>query len=167
MTKFKKMFSKDIFSPLFIHLILSLSNPFSHCISGRIGPFYTPRKNVENDLGETPPPLMWNFPHFCFFSYIVSFPYHEFSELSILLFQLCCFRRCMEDEALMSAILGSRKRGFLLEIVERSEAGESVGWSYAGWKKVLTKLPSLQELRQSLQGLSSACSDISSDKVAN
>ena len=68
---------------------------------------------------------------------------------------------------MMSAILGSRKRGFMLEIVEKSEKGESGGCSYAGWKKVLTKLASLEELRESLQVLSTACTDISSDKVCS
>ena len=79
---------------------------------------------------------------------------------------MTCSRRSAEDEALMSAILGSRKRGFLLEIVEKTEKGES-GWgcSYPGWKRVLTKMASLQDLRESLQGLSTACTDISSDKV--
>ena len=67
----------------------------------------------------------------------------------------------------MSAVLGGRRRGFLLEIVEKTEKGDSSGGSsgYPGWKRVVTKLASLQELRESLQGLSLACTDISSDKV--
>ena len=96
----------------------------------------------------------------------------------------------------MSAILGGRKRGFILEIVEKTEKADSGGSSYPGWKRVVTKerahlispppalwtspdfcrgelndpflqLASLQELRESLQGLSTACTDISSDKVSN
>ena len=71
---------------------------------------------------------------------------------------------------MMAAILGGRKRGFLLEIVEKTEKGDSSGGggggcNYPGWKRVLTKMASLQELRESLQGLSAACTDISSDKV--
>ena len=82
--------------------------------------------------------------------------------------QLTCSRRSAEDEALMSAVLGGRRRGFLLEIVEKTEKGDSSGGSnYPGWKRVVTKLASLQELRESLQGLSLACTDISSDKVGH
>ena len=89
----------------------------------------------------------------------------------VRLTKMICSRRCAEDEALMAAILGGRKRGFLLEIVEKTEKGDSGGsgggCTYPGWKRVLTKMASLQELRESLQGLSTACTDISSDKVAS
>lgn len=39
----------------------------------------------------------------------------------------------------MSAILGGRKKGFLLEIVEKTEKADSGGSSYPGWKRVVTK----------------------------
>lgn len=74
-------------------------------------------------------------------------------------------RRSPEDERLMATVLGGRKRGFILEIVSKSgpERGESE-YGYVGWRRVLTRLPSLQELRDSLQGLATACADVSSDK---
>ena len=54
---------------------------------------------------------------------------------------MTCSRRSAEDEALMAAVLGGRKRGFLLEIVEKTEKSESSagGCNYPGWKRVLTK----------------------------
>ena len=41
----------------------------------------------------------------------------------------------------MAAVLGGRKRGFLLEIVEKTEKSDSGagGCNYPGWKRVLTK----------------------------
>ena len=54
---------------------------------------------------------------------------------------MTCSRRSAEDEALMAAVLGGRKRGFLLEIVEKTEKSDSGagGCNYPGWKRVLTK----------------------------
>ena len=54
-------------------------------------------------------------------------------------------RRSLEDERLLASVLGGRKRGFILEIVSRSgpERGEAE-YGYVGWRRVLTKLPSLQ-----------------------
>ena len=68
---------------------------------------------------------------------------------------------------MMSAILGNRPRGFLLDLqsgLKGGITGESeVG--YPGWKRVVNKVPSLQEIRESLSGLCSACQDVASEKV--
>ena len=72
-----------------------------------------------------------------------------------------------QDEKMMSAILGNRPRGFLLDLQSGSKAGvtSESELSYPGWKRVVNKVPSLQELRESLSGLFSACQDVASEKV--
>ena len=68
---------------------------------------------------------------------------------------------------MMFAILGNRPRGFLLDLqsgLKGGITGESeVG--YPGWKRVVNRVPSLQEIRESLSGLCSACQDVASEKV--
>ena len=68
---------------------------------------------------------------------------------------------------MMSAILGNRPRGFLLDLQSGSKAGvtSESELSYPGWKRVVNKVPSLLDLRESLSGLSSACQDVTSEKV--
>ena len=77
-------------------------------------------------------------------------------------------RRCTEDERLVAALLGTRKRGFLLDLVastggkERRQGDLESG--YPKWKKVVQRLPGLQELRESLASLGTAVVDTTSDK---
>ena len=75
-------------------------------------------------------------------------------------------KRCSDDEKMLAAIIGGRKRGFILELMERSTAGKSsdLDSGYPHWKRVLTKLPGLAELRDSLAAVSSTCNDTVSDK---
>ena len=68
----------------------------------------------------------------------------------------------------MFGILGNRPRGFLLDLQSNTKGGVTgeSDHGYPGWKRVVNRVPSLQDLRESLSGLSSACQDVSSDKVA-
>ena len=65
----------------------------------------------------------------------------------------------------MSAILGHRPRGFILDIVSKVDtaAGNTVTErevGYPGWKRVVQKLPSPADLRESLISLSAACLEV-------
>jgi len=76
-------------------------------------------------------------------------------------------KRCSEDEKMLAAVIGDRKRGFILDLVDRSLANKSsdLDCGYPHWKRVMTKVPSLAELRDSLTGVSSVCNDmVNSDK---
>ena len=72
-----------------------------------------------------------------------------------------------QDEKMMSAILGNRPRGFLLDLQSGSKGGvtSESELGYPGWKRVVNRVPSLQDLRESLSGLFSACQDVASEKV--
>jgi len=75
-------------------------------------------------------------------------------------------KRCSEDEKMLAAIIGGRKRGFILDLVDRSTASKTsdLDSGYPHWKKVLTKVPGLVELRDSLASVSSTCNDTASEK---
>ena len=68
---------------------------------------------------------------------------------------------------MMFSILGNRPRGFLLDLQSGMKGGitSESEYGYPGWKRVVNKVPSLQELRESLSGLFSACQDVASEKV--
>ena len=67
-----------------------------------------------------------------------------------------------EEEKMMAAVIGDRKRGFIMELVDKTGSDPDCG--YPHWKRVVTKVPSLAELRDSLTGVSSVCTDLASDK---
>ena len=71
-----------------------------------------------------------------------------------------------QDEKMMSAILGNRPRGFLLDLQSGSKGGvtSESELGYPGWKRVVNRVPSLQDLRESLSGLFSACQGVASEK---
>jgi len=76
-------------------------------------------------------------------------------------------RRSNDDEKAVAAVLGGRKRGFILDVQavkqgERRQGDMEAG--YPRWKKVVVRLPGLQELKDSLTGLTIACNDVNSDK---
>jgi len=76
-------------------------------------------------------------------------------------------RRSIDDEKAVAAVLCGRKRGFILDVQvvkqgERRQGDMEAG--YPRWKKVVVRLPGLQELRDSLTGLTVACNDVNSDK---
>lgn len=75
-------------------------------------------------------------------------------------------KRCSDDEKMLAAIIGGRKRGFILDMVERNNASKNADLDsgYPRWKRVVTKLPGLAELRDSVESVSSACNDTGSDK---
>ena len=75
-------------------------------------------------------------------------------------------KRNSEDEKMLAAIIGDRKRGFILDLVEKISSGKpsELDCGYPAWKRVLTKVPSLTDLKESLAGVSSACNDPYSDK---
>jgi len=75
-------------------------------------------------------------------------------------------RRSNDDEKAVSAVLSGRKRGFILDVQvvkqgERRQGDMEAG--YPRWKKVVVRLPGLQELKDSLTGLTVACNDVNSD----
>ena len=76
-------------------------------------------------------------------------------------------QKIYQDEKMMFAILGNRPRGFLLDLHSGMKGGvtSESEYGYPGWKRVVNKVPSLQELRESLSGLFSACQDVTSEKV--
>ena len=100
-----------------------------------------------------------------FFVLVVS--YVMFSDVEMTLLSDNVDNKLDQDEKMMSAILGNRPRGFLLDLQSGSKAGvtSESELSYPGWKRVVNKVPSLQDLRESLSGLFSACQDVASEKV--
>ena len=104
-------------------------------------------------------------------------------------------RRSNDDEKAVAAVLGGRKRGFILDVQVKGLVDNFVVPGLGGqarrektgrhgsrisqveyppkakgllnlerWKKVVVRLPGLQELRDSLTGLTVACNDVNSDK---
>lgn len=68
----------------------------------------------------------------------------------------------------MLAILGNRPRGFHLDLQSGIKGGitSESEYGYPGWKRVVNRVPSLMDLRESLSGLFSACQDAASEKVS-
>ena len=103
-------------------------------------------------------------------------------------------RRSNDDEKAVAAVLNGRKRGFILDVQVKGLVDNFVVWSrwsskaredretwkqdipgrislqspgapqMQRWKKVVVRLPGLQELKDSLTGLTVACNDVNSDK---
>ena len=105
-------------------------------------------------------------------------------------------RRSNDDEKAVAAVLGGRKRGFILDVqvkglvdnfvvpglggqarrektgrhgsrisqVETPSKAQGLLLILERWKKVVVRLPGLQELKDSLTGLTVACNDVNSDK---
>ncbi|XP_057337860.1 myotubularin-related protein 9 [Microplitis mediator] len=78
-------------------------------------------------------------------------------------------KRCKEDERLLNIVLGSGRRGYIIDTRSSSQAqsararggGTEIDSAYPQWRKVFKSVPRLSDLAESLSKLIEACNDIS------